>query len=338
MTVSYLAQASNALAKMLIAIGMASMPGLACAINFSCNATMSSMTFSDVDLANNVGLTSTATLSYQCKNTGVALTRNARVCFSIGDGSQGAGNYNPRRMIGSSSNVLQFQLFQPDGNTIWGSKNNGVVPAPVEIVLTGVGPGVTRSGVIMMQGRIIQGQAPIAPGNFQNNFSGNNTKISLESATLSVPSSCGVDNDGNFPFQVTAVISKSCNVDASDMNFGVVQHPVLATNVDAQSDIFVNCTPGTPYNIALHPSNNSSTGAGLMSSLGGISGNTDKVPYQLYRDVISTGKQWGSQIGVNTLAGTGTGLNQSYRAYGRVPSTNFAADSYRDVVTVRVNY
>ena len=339
MTVLSFLNPRHGLVQLLTAFAILSTPGLALAqILFSCSATMTPMMFGNVDLANGVGLTSSASLTYQCTNTGISLPRHARICFGIGDGTQGAGNFNPRVMKDGTGNELKFQLFHPDGSTIWGTQGGAQLPEPVEIVLQNVPARVTRTGTISMQGRIISGQAPVAPGNFLNDFSGPHTKISVKVSTLSLPASCGTDNDGNFPFQVTATIDKSCNVDATDMNFGSVLQPVLATNIDAQSNINVNCTLSTPYTIALIPSNNSSTGAGQMSPSGGLPGNTDKVPYQLYRDVVSTGQQWGSQIGVNTMAGTGTGLNQSYRVYGRVPFANFAADTYKDVVTVRVDY
>ncbi|MBV6271788.1 spore coat U domain-containing protein [Alcaligenaceae bacterium CGII-47] len=331
----------HGLVHLLIAYVMLWMPGLSvAAVLFSCSATMTSMTFSDVDLANNDGLSSSANFTYTCKNTGVALTRNAQVCFSIGDGSQGAGNYTPRRMVDGSGNVLQFQLFHPDNSTIWGTQGGTQIPTPVRIVLEGVIKGETRTGTFKMHGKIVSAQAPPVPGNFQNNFSGGHTKISVKAAptTSSFPADCGNADDGSFPFIVTAVIVKSCNVDASNMNFGSVPQPVLATNIDAQSNINVNCTRSTPYTIALTPSNNSSTGAGQMSPVGGLLGNLDKVPYQLYRAAPSTGQQWGDQIDINTKAGTGTGMSQSYPVYGRVPSANFAADSYIDIVTVRVNY
>ena len=327
------------LVQLLTACAILSTPGLALAQTlFSCSAGMTSMMFGNVDLANGVGLTSSASLTYHCTNTGIALTRHARVCFSIGDGMQGTGNFNPRHMKDGSGNVLQFQLFHPDGSTIWGSSGASLTPTPVEISLPDVLAGATRTGTISMQGRIVSGQAPVPPGSFKNDFSGVHTKISVKVSTLSLPGDCGTANHGTFPFVTTATIAKSCNVDATDMNFGSVQQPVLATNIDAQSNINVNCTLSTPYTIALIPSNNSSTGTGQMSPVGGLPGNTDKVPYQLFSDVASTGKQWGSLVGVNTVAGTGTGLNQTYQVYGRVPSANFAADSYKDIVTVRVNY
>jgi outer membrane usher protein len=62
-----------------------------------------------------------------------------------------------------------------------------------------------------------------------------------------------------------------------------------------------------------------------------------EVPYQLYRQAArGPGDVWGNVVGTNTLAGTGTGANVSYPVYGRVPSANFPADTYVDVVTATV--
>jgi spore coat protein U-like protein len=64
------------------------------------------------------------------------------------------------------------------------------------------------------------------------------------------------------------------------------------------------------------------------------------VAYQLYRDA-GRALVWGSTTGTNTLAGTGSGLNQAYPVYGRVanPSANNASSgSYLDTITATITY
>ena len=68
------------------------------------------------------------------------------------------------------------------------------------------------------------------------------------------------------------------------------------------------------------------------------SGNTDKVPYQLYANAGLT-IVWGDTPGSNTIPGTGTGAVQpAVSVYGKVPSANFTPDSYQDTVTINVRY
>ncbi len=312
------------------------MPGPALALNFSCSATMSALNFGNVDFVMGTGLNATASLTYTCKNTGVLLTRNARVCFNIGDGAQGTGFYDPRVLRSGTSSPLYFQMYQSPG-LIWGSSANGTIPVPFEIVLQNVLPQGTRSGTVSLIGQITPGQTAVAPGTYQNQFTGGHTKISLVESSVGTPANCGVANDGSFPFTVTATVPKSCKVSATDLNFGTVPNPVTASNIVSQSTVTVTCSAGTPYTVALRPSNNATNGVGQMLPSGTLPGNTDKVPYQLYRNAART-SPWGAQTGVNTAAGTGTGAGQAYTVYGRVPTTNFFADSYRDTVTVSVTY
>jgi spore coat protein U-like protein len=61
------------------------------------------------------------------------------------------------------------------------------------------------------------------------------------------------------------------------------------------------------------------------------------VPYALYRDAGRT-LNWGNNTGTDTYGGTGTGLEQNIPVNGRLPSANFAADSYSDLITATVTY
>ncbi|MFO0991269.1 MAG: spore coat U domain-containing protein [Hyphomicrobiales bacterium] len=103
-----------------------------------------------------------------------------------------------------------------------------------------------------------------------------------------------------------------------------------------QNTIAVTCTSGRPYTIGLN---------------GGLSGATNPtqrrmrnlaqtsfITYGIYRDTART-LGWGETIGVNTLAGTGTGNVQNYTAYGRVPAqTTPAPQTYSDTIVVTVTY
>lgn len=151
-------------------------------------------------------------------------------------------------------------------------------------------------------------------------------------------------NTATSTFQVLITILKSCSVTAgtsSNIDLNSVNAGESATG---NSTISVNCSKTTPYFIGLSPSTingGTSTGSGAMASSLNSATNTDKVPYQL-NQTSATGAVWGNTATTTTIgngvAGTGTGLDQSYTVYATASNTNFTPDSYADTVTVTVNY
>jgi len=304
----------------------------------SCTASMTNVAFGTVELVDGSPPASVnATLNYTCTNDG-NLAEFARVCFNIGDGDQGLTNFNPRVMENSAGNALKFQLYQSTSNTIWGSTGNTVVPNPFVATMTVPRRGST-SGSAIMRGQMLGLQSTVPPGNYQDNFGGVHTSITLSSSTFATPSTCNTTVSDKFAFAVSATVAKSCLVTADPLNFGTVDGLPGAANSDNSTKISVTCTTPTTYTVALLPSNGSTIGAGVMSPTGGVPGNTDTVAYRLYRDA-NRSLPWGSVTNGNTAAGTGTGLTQSLTVYGRVLGTgvNVRPDSYRDVVTVNVTY
>ena len=137
-------------------------------------------------------------------------------------------------------------------------------------------------------------------------------------------------------FNVKIIILKACDVAAAaatDVDFGSVAS--TAVNTDNAGALNVRCTPLTPYNIAL---NNGQNGVSVTDRKMKDAG-TNLIPYQLYRAAArGAGDAWGATVGTDTYAGTGTGLVQNVPVYGRVPSANFPAGSYNDVVTATIIY
>jgi len=138
-------------------------------------------------------------------------------------------------------------------------------------------------------------------------------------------------------FNVRITITAACDISTTaptDVNFG--SQPSTATNVDNQGALNVNCTPSAPYTIALDNGQN-----GTDANSRKMSNGTSLVPYQLYRAAGRTAADiWGSTTGGsgNVYAGTGTGSVQTLPVFGRVPSTNFPAGSYADVITATITY
>jgi spore coat protein U-like protein len=134
-------------------------------------------------------------------------------------------------------------------------------------------------------------------------------------------------------FAVQATIAATCTINsASTLNFGTLG--VLASNTDQTSTIQVACTNTTPYNIGL----DAGTGSGATVAVRKLTSGGATVNYSLYSDA-GRATVWGTTIGTDTVAATGSGAAQSYTVYGRIPAqTTPAPGNYADTITVTVTY
>ncbi|HVR82287.1 MAG TPA: spore coat U domain-containing protein [Luteimonas sp.] len=156
----------------------------------------------------------------------------------------------------------------------------------------------------------------------------------LATALLAAGAAPAFAATGFVDFNVNITIVKACNVSAvTDVAFGS-SVASTAVNTDAIGGLSVTCTLLTPYTVSL---NNGLTGTSVSNREMKDAGATYFVPYQLYQDLLHT-SVWGSTVGTNTLAGTGTGLAVPVPVYGRVPSANFPAGTYSDVVRATITY
>ena len=301
----------------------------------TCSSTsMSALSFGSVNpLASQTDFT--ATLNYTCKNSGNK-TYSALLCFSIGE--PGGGQTNPR-LMNNGTNKLQFQMYQ-DANrsTVWGSQYFGSFLTPLQVSIT-LAKNTSTSGSATLYGQVSGGQISAIPGSYTDVYMNGDTALTINDVQSGTPpTNCDWSQTGNsFPFTVSATVTKQCLVTAvSDVDLGSV--PASATNIANNGSIAITCSNTTPYYVGLRPSNNSSTGAGVMSA---AAGNTDQVPYQLYQDAAMT-NIWGNTATMssagNSVAGSGSGTAKSHTVYVRAPSADYRADSYSDTVTVNVNY
>lgn len=135
---------------------------------------------------------------------------------------------------------------------------------------------------------------------------------------------------GNMP--VTITIQNACEISTAPTTLDFGTHGVLSANSDSSSQIGVTCTTGAVYNIGLDGGGSGGINARVMTLA------ADTVGYQLYQEAGRT-TVWGDTVGTNTLASTGTGTEQQFPVYGRVPpQTTPPAGVYNDTVTVTVTY
>ncbi|MEA2951050.1 MAG: hypothetical protein QOF19_3510 [Alphaproteobacteria bacterium] len=128
--------------------------------------------------------------------------------------------------------------------------------------------------------------------------------------------------------QPTCIIGSAGNIDFGNQG-------VLSANVDQFSDIVVQCTATTTYNVGL----NAGTGVGATVAVRKLtSGGGATINYSLYSDGPHT-TVWGNTVGTDTVPGLGDGTPKSHRVFGRVPpQTTPAPALYNDTITVTVTY
>ena len=319
--------ASRVVFFVLLMIVVAMSPRAAHAQSITCSATMTNVAFGNVNPLSSQ-TDANATLNYTCPNSANS-TRFATVCFSIGDGAQGAGNSNPRLMQDGAGDDLFFQLFQNAAHTtVWGSSFFGV-NTPVQVNIT-VAAHSSVSGSATMYGRVVGGQTTARPGSYQDQFSGNHTAVTINESGTSPPGSCSTSILSQFPFGVTATVTSQCAVSATTLDFGTVG--LLLANTDGTSTISVQCALGVAYQVGLDNGQHATGTTRRMTGPGGL------LNYELYRNSGRT-QRWGSTLNSDTVIGAGTGGNQSLTVYGRVPNqTTPSAGTYNDTITVTVTY
>lgn len=311
----------------------------------SCTTTPSNLVFGSVSM-NATGsfntVDSTATVGVACSTAGLSLLANARVrmCLNIGAGTKGGGQTNPRRMLNSFSDTLQFQIYRDAARSlIWGDSASGGTPVMIDLEYSVPLLGGSGSTSATLYGRI-PAQSGLAEGNYDNPFTGTHTRLDYRYneqllGTPPWPTSCTSGGDGGgsitFPFTASATVPASCVITlANDLAFGSV--PGLITSNNDQSTSFdFTCTGRTAWGIGLDNGLNSSGSTRRMRQ--GTTANY--VQYELYTD-SGRSTRWDTS---SVVTGTGSGNSQTLTIYGRVPSGQSApAGNYSDTVTITVTY
>lgn len=132
---------------------------------------------------------------------------------------------------------------------------------------------------------------------------------------------------------VSATAVESCSVETSDLAFGTYD-PLTPVATDALSGVVVTCTPGVVYDVGL----NAGAGAGATTAARRMTLGEQNLIYSLYRDTARS-LPWGDQVGVDSVAGVGSGVPVSHKIYGRIPARQtIRSGHYVDTVVVTVYY
>jgi len=265
------------------------------------------------------------------------LAIGARLCFSLG-----VGNTSPSiaaRALGAGTNRMNYNLYTDAARTqIWGAATAG---QPTSQTMTGplLGGG-NVSTTFRFYGKLPGGQSTVRTVNnantvYSETYATTGT-LDVLFGLLSGLSNCPLAAPTQritIPLVVRTTVQKNCTINATDMAFP--PRGVLNAAVTANSQITVRCTNANAFSVAL---NGGSVAGNVLARKMKHTTAADTVSYQLYQDA-AYGTVWGDASGGAPRAGVGTGANQSFTVYGRVPAepTPRSGNS-RDFVTATITF
>ena len=133
-------------------------------------------------------------------------------------------------------------------------------------------------------------------------------------------------------FGVTMAITAQCVIN-STATMTIPSIGVIQANNDANTPLHIQCTNTTPFTIGLDAG--TTTGGAISQRL--LTSGSATVNYNLYTSAAYA-TIWGMTGGA-LVSSTGTGADQTFTVYGRVPAqTTPAPGTYTDTVTVTVTY
>lgn len=149
-------------------------------------------------------------------------------------------------------------------------------------------------------------------------------------------------DSGSIDFTFNYVVPPICYLTSvTDIDFGnITDAGVTDINYDANGAVVTRCNVNRRYSIYLGDGNNRITGGNRRMVNG-----SNYLAYQLYKEAART-NIWDNTGGVTATGGsggvasTGTGSNQTFPVYGRIPQgiSIPPAGNYTDTVVVTVAY
>jgi len=297
------------------------------ALGQSCNFNISNFNFGNLNLGLGGTPPTSGSFTAQCAGKPNA---TITICPNLGDGTGGSNSGTPRLMKFGTSTV-PYNFYQPNGQ-VWGSYVWPYAPRPpiLSLTLDSAGNGSLSQAI----DAAITGLASTSvAGTYTSVYSAGHTLIDYGYAP---GHSCAVQSTraARPAFTVSAQNNASCNIAATTMSFGTVG--ALTTAQSAANKIGITCTNGVKYSVGLSFGINGGTSPTNRFMANPASG--QKITYAMYQDANQT-QGWGNTPGVDTQAGSGTGLTQNLAAFGVLPpQATPSPGTYSDIVVVTVNY
>ena len=137
-------------------------------------------------------------------------------------------------------------------------------------------------------------------------------------------------------FQVTATVTSSCVISATNHDFGFYVPSSLLDNINGANILTATCTLAVPYSVGLDGGIGS--GATVANRKMTRSGGTEMLNYSLY-PTASYVVALGNSLGVDMITGLGTGLPVGHTVFGKIAANqNVPAGNYVDTVTANITF
>jgi len=295
----------------------------------SCDMSTTDIEFGDIDLTDGTSHFATGTMTADCTGNPFEWIT---ICPNIGSGTGNTSGHDPRQLKkwGAGSIKLNFNLFWPGTSTIWGAYPPlwfyPERPPVLHLRLNWSGNGSLSKTI---DARIFGGQNARPKGVYFSKFTKQHVRFNYLSGHQSDCS--GATKKRKPAFRVRVRNVKSCTVSATDIDFGAAG--ALTSNVDATGTVTVRCTYDLPYKIRL----GKGTPGASSPVTRKMSNGSDQITYGIYSDAART-QPWGWHNSDDVNA-TGTGYDQTFTTYGRVPpQTTPPPATYTDTIVVKVVY
>lgn len=298
----------------------------------SCSASMTPMTFPNVNPILGATVTQTGTLTVTC-NWGLLSEPFALACVNLGIGS-GSTAQDPRRMANGSNRLLYRLSPSASMSPLWGSVSTNTTPIGIVFSRPLLGGQVTATRTIT--GQILPGQFTVPTANnatttYTETFPGA-AAVNFGFYTLVQPTCASLQSRSTFNFTVQANVTNNCTISAAPLNFGGISDFSVART--ASTNLSVRCTNNDAYRIRLNGGQNGTVAQRNMRSSAGR-----LVRYELHTTAQRT-LLWGDgTLGTAFVTGTGTGNVQQVQVFGRVPAQAAPPPGqYSDVVTATIEF
>ena len=306
----------------------------------ACSVTGFTGAYGSVNVLSGAAASATASFTVTCSGGGA--NQAVLFCLNIGPGTTATGPSSQRVLRATSTYINHEFYFDAAHTQLWGSWGVSSSSAYPTGSPAGIQQSVTLNSsgsgtfTYTVYGSILANQQSTAPGSYT--WTGTEPTVQYSPGTGTCPTGGSSSGSGS---SFAATISSSCNVSASTLNFGSSPNSI-ASNIDSSATITAQCTNTTPYSIGLDNGINASGSQRRMQL--GATGNY--VNYDLYTDLArshawtTTTSTTSCTAGASTCdLGTGTGSNQIYTVYGRVPTqTAPSSGTYNDTVVVTVTF
>lgn len=137
--------------------------------------------------------------------------------------------------------------------------------------------------------------------------------------------------------QINTSVTATCQMITYPIDFPYIGDTNASSTVNTGSPnpIKLTCTKGTAYTLGISAGSSGVIAARSMN--GTKTGNTDKLNYNIYKEIGRTTVV--GDTGAAAFTGVGTGAEVITTIYPAVPANQFRTpDSYKDTLTVTVTY